>query len=730
MADTPVFITGAADGAFTQALSELPAWATENTAAKIESILEKTLNLQTKTLTQLVKNSGTGSGKSPEQQKKLNDELDKTIKNLKKTNDEYPKEKRRNKEKEDHYVKEKKSWKDGVENLLGFRLSLADAGLAVKQAFTDSIGTFDELYSSGIDLVSEFDKASNGLQALQQMAQVSGIRYTELAKTIEKYSTAVNAFGVGKFTKTFSGASAQLVNFGYNTKQAADLLGAYLESQRGYADVNSKSQTEVQKDLVNFGERITRLSQATGIMRTKLLEDIQAISQSVEANILAGQVGADAADSTLEFIASFKNKDVGQAFLRMMTDAIKPLNDTFIDFQKTGFGGFGQELMNFTQSLEGLNPEEAQKRTADFAKAHDQELKVMIQRGNLLRSAGVKEADGMLRMATGLQQQGRSYKAVTDADKKKLDATSSTTKSLENAQERLQSQWQQAFAPPLAMLDAFTFALTNANQAIEGFAGLFSGTVLGWVGLGIIVISAFTTFSGILKFAGTSLGEIAGMFGRFAMFAIRMLLTPFKLIGSVFGYIFRFGSFIFELLSPISKLVLAFTAGWTIGTVINDIIEKFGLFTGFFDTVFSAFDKVVDWIKAIGEGIANSSLVKWLFGSKTAEATTPAQRQSILSNAGVPIAPAKGEITVPKNPKSSTIDSPSAVSTDKNVGGDQAPQKESTKPSGVGTEKPVPNSGINTQLAYQNSLLEQILQKSDSLLSVNKDILKYAKVST
>lgn len=60
MADNSVFITGVADGAFESALGDLPPWATQHTAESIETILRKTLSLQTKALSQLVKKATSG----------------------------------------------------------------------------------------------------------------------------------------------------------------------------------------------------------------------------------------------------------------------------------------------------------------------------------------------------------------------------------------------------------------------------------------------------------------------------------------------------------------------------------------------------------------------------------------------------------------------------------------------------------------------------------------------
>ena len=72
-----------------------------------------------------------------------------------------------------------------------------------------------------------------------------------------------------------------------------------------------------------------------------------------------------------------------------------------------------------------------------------------------------------------------------------------------------------------------------------------------------------------------------------------------------------------------------------------------------------------------------------------------------------------------------------SVSTTPAVDGEQQAQPaEKTKATTTGIEKPVLDTGINSMLGYQSSLLEQILQSTQNLVSVNKDILKYARVNT
>ena len=530
MADNSVFITGAAEGAFTDALKELPAWATENTAESIEKILKKSLDIQTKALSQLVKGAGGGAGSlSPEDAKKANDELAKLSKNLADENKQVPKKKKNWRDEDDEFKKQKKRWAQestAQDKLLYSYGLVVSAGNAIRKTLEDNIDTYDRLTSAGISVVSGFDSAASGLEALQQLSVITGVRFTELSKTIEKYSGAINSFGLNKFAKTLGASTNELLKFGFNSKEAGDLLGAYLESQRGYTDVNSRTQDEVQKDLIKFGSRISALSIATGQSTAKLLENIQSLSQSVDANILAGQVGQDAAESTLEFIASFKDQRVGQAFLRMMTDSIKPLNDTFMNFQKLGFGGFGQKLMNFTKSLELVDdPKEKQRMTAEFTAANKQEIKVMNARANLFRQLGVKEADGVLAMTTGLEQQARLYKKESPEEKAKREATSKATKALQTEYEKFNAQLQRTFYALLPMLQMLTSGLEKVNKAIDGIRAGFNSFEEYLIKIGVIQKKI-----DIIQWGGFAVAIISAIAG------LKMLTTAFKwAFGGIFG---------------------------------------------------------------------------------------------------------------------------------------------------------------------------------------------------
>jgi len=87
------------------------------------------------------------------------------------------------------------------------------------------------------------------------------------------------------------------------------------------------------------------------------------------------------------------------------------------------------------------------------------------------------------------------------------------------------------------------------------------------------------------------------------------------------------------------------------------------------------------------------------------------------------------EVSAPKAPMASTVNSPSAISTTAPEAPPAVPGKsiESVDSGVTGIEKPAMTTDINNLLGYQSSLLEQILVSTNNLVSVNQDILRYAR---
>jgi hypothetical protein len=523
MADNSVYITGIAEGAISDELEKLPPWATEKTSESIEAILRKSLGIHSKTFAQLLKTATAGgTGLTPEDMKKARTELEKLIKDLE---SEDPRRKKRNREVDEESKRQKKRWrseKDNFDSQIFLNSAIIKSGLAIKQAFEDNVKTFDELTAAGVNVISGFAGAKDGFQSLRQLTAETGVRFTELAASMAKYSSSVNSFGVGKFAKTVGMASANLTQFGFSSKESADLLGSYLSVQQNSADVNLKTAAETSEGLQKFGAGIFRLTMATGMSRAAIMANIESISKSTEANLLNGQIGSKAAQGVGAFLSSFKDQNIAKQILKLMTDPIKPLNETFMNLQKVGMGGFAQSFASFAEGLKGMPEEMQAQQMKEYIKAHRGELEAEKQRLNMLKQAGVEGAGASLDFIVGLTQQADAIKPLKEEEVQRLMASNKASKDLATAWENLKSLLQRAFGPTATMLNALTtvlkliiapleFIIWGFNKLSDGLSavlkvfGVADGIDLtAWIGIGVIGIALYKS----LDLFGTALTAI------------------------------------------------------------------------------------------------------------------------------------------------------------------------------------------------------------------------------
>ena len=883
MADNSVFITGAADGAFEKALGDLPPWATQNTAESIEGLLRKSLNIQTKALTELVKKATAGD-KSP-QAKKLNDELDKLVKNLKEENKQADKDKKYNKDRDKDANNQRGRWKK-ENDIFGWKVvaeaALLKSGLAIKDAFEKNVKTFDGLTASGINVMNGMGGVRDGFDSIRQLSAETGVRFSELSATMTKYSTTVNAFGFGKFAKTVGIASTNLTQFGFSSKETAELLGTYLESQKGFSDIRNKTEQETSQEVVAFGKRITDVSLATGQHRGKILENLDAISKSTKAAILTGQVGTAQSQVLQEFVASFKDQKLGNEVLAMMTDAIKPLNETFTHLQKSAGGAFGVAEMNLINKMKanGASAEEMQAGLAKFVQANEANINQMIQQNNLLEQAGNQDAKLANDHLNALKQQSRDYNMVSPANRKKIKDSNKASNDFQSAWEKLLSTAQKTFAPTIDILNSFTTGLTWVNDRVTdfgdgmktvgdrleaiakslGFNQKFDiAPLLGLVlattafaaslwGASKIIKSIFNIGSaakaakaggGLAEAAagagggragpsglsklGKGIGDLGKGLGKGIGGLLRETLTgladglkalgnPKALFGTVVlaaagaatwvagkafqefatvswkdvlvglgaigGLALVAGALSFAspaMLIGAGAIAILAASMWGAGkafqvfgevnwTALSEGLGKFGtglkilwnnsptivqmgLMAGAIAALGIAivpFAATMGIISLAGAGItALSSTLTAFRGLDTLKTIVDTINKIDIAKALAfgAISALGGTVSLPtpkpttgasplSTPKASTLRSPSQVSTKEGTVGEQSIPKDPSKPLGAGKEKEAPEASINTALGYQSSILEQILLGQNALISVNKDILKYARVQT
>ena len=321
---------------------------------------------------------------------------------------------------------------------------------------------------------------------------------------------AINAFSVGDFAKVLTSTEKSLTNFNYTSKESADLLGVYLDMQLGYADSFNRNMTSVGTDVISFGKEINQLSLATGNDRKQLLDHIDALSQTTQASIMQAQVGDTATQNMIAFAASIKNQGFAQALLDMQTNAIKPLNNTFMALQQTGLGGFGQELMNFSNSIKGMDPTQARKATAEFYENIKNRYPEMINQLNLFSQLGGQvgaSASQALNILAGLKQTANAYQ---DAAQK--DPAMAARSQLSSQWERFLSTMQGLFAPTAGMLNmatsvlrVFNNTITDISKEIDKIFGPNGKVVMSWAALGLalaVMTSRIKLFDSALDIFG------------------------------------------------------------------------------------------------------------------------------------------------------------------------------------------------------------------------------------
>ena len=839
MTDNSVFISGIAEGALEGELSKLPKWATDATAVNIQGILAKTYALQAKSFAELIKKNASG-GLSPKEMKDFNKHIKDANKELKKqevneatwikkTEAERKKEEQRRQEDANYF--DKKKYIDGA--ILAIQLE-------VLETYKKNFAAFRDLNESGINLVAGFDSVRDGFDGVAQLTALSGVRFTELSASMQKYGTAINAFGAGKFAKTVGQASGNLAKFGFSSKEAADLLGSYLDSQSNFTNIQNRTQAETTQDLEKFGERIMKLSIATGQSRTAILANLKAVSDSTEASVLQGQVGTEAAQSTLEFVSSLKNQQFGKQLLKMMTDQITPLNQTFQSFQKIGQGGFAQKMAAFNKSIKGMSGDEAAQALKAFEIANHAEIEHNKQLANLYSQVPelAGEANAALESYKGLQQ---SAYAVTDLNAEqlaKLKKTNEARAAFNTQYELLLSRFQGIFSLSIPAMDALTNGLKILNGGIDLIIGAFKkfdeyvlipltshmgklGEYIGgigsldwagflvasiamikgakWFGTSMItVIKGFLgkggnkaedllsggsgkkrgkggkgsgggLFEGIGKgFEGLGKGiaglgkgiggAIGGMLtgladGLTALGSPKVLLGVFALAG-IAGALWITGKALREFIgldwSQLEMAAAALIGLAGVGAILGASWEIMLLGAASILALGASLWVVGKAIGAVGDGITTISTglstlsdtlgnFKGLDNLKTLVSTvneleiTKALALAALSAVGLgsPSASTSNSgITSPTTPKPSTLSTPSQVSSAPDGNDKQSVAKDPTSAAAPGTEKPATADDVSTAISYQSSLLEQLLETMNSMLSVNKDMLKYAKVNS
>lgn len=777
MADNSVFIAGVADGAFENALGALPPWATEKTAFTIEGILRKSLGIQTKLLSEAVKcckGAGGGAGTiSAEETKKVNNELDKLFRNLKRDNEEAAKTRKRNKELEQNdtqQIKDGKQLGGSSQKLTTMLTGLSAVGAKVITANTDYLDVYDSLYKSGINVLNGNNSTADGFEALNQLVNQTGMRLQTLQKVAEKYASTMNVVGISKFGKALAMSTTRMNELSFSQEESAEFTAAMIESERGYSNIRAKSASQISTDSIRLAQQFTRLSHTVGVSRQQLLDNLQKAAKTSESTMVAARHGEKAAASVAAAVAGFDD-ETKNMFLKMSASIDPVFTQMGKTFQMAGMGGLGTQIGRLSKDMQSMDPVAAQR---SFESIVGSISPGDITALNARIAGGDADAAAALDMITKFQQHVRGLSKATEGQQDAATKTEASIARLQTQIEKAAALPQAMFFPLVAQVNLAADALTIFNNSLYGAIGAVEAETRSWIGVGIAiagliagvlatgkVFGAFQSLMGgsIIKGIGSTLGGLGSMFLRFAgpvaalyaafqlgtaigetiyeaITGVKNSISYIEIIGQILSDIGTWFSGTFASVGKwVSDSMVSLQSGlnkiyefapWIetlvnfVSTFVKGVISKFGNKMSFGLIGSETSDFVNDPLK--NQSAAETARLKRLSSEdKSDPKPAPIPKAPIVKDRPVPIS-----ISVPKTPMATTIDSPSAVEVQPPKVQDIAtPARNNTVTTTMTTGDNT--AGINNMLSFQSNLLEQILLSSTTLVSVNKEILRFTR---
>lgn len=779
MADNSMFITGTASGAFTEAFSDLPAWASEKTAMQIEKHLRKSFDIQSKIFDQLRKSvSGTTGKMSPEETKKFNSELDKAARSLKRNNEEDEKSLKRKRDLGKIDEERLRNGKREAESS-GFMQTIASnivaLGTSVLNVNKDYIDTYDALYKSGINVLNGNNTTADGFTALNNVVNLTGMRLQTLQKIAEKYAQTINATGFTKFAKAISISSESLNKLGFSNESAAELIGTMIESESGFMDIRRKSATQISQDAIRFGRELDRLSKTVGMSREQLQENIKQESKTAEASLLYATRGEQATKNLLAATAGLA-PDMRKSLIEMAAvSSPAAQSELYQKLAASGMGDVAEQLMSIVNKGMAGGPEEFNAAMESFSKG-------LRESGRISQLAAIWDGTGKAGgdLITAIMQYGGIISEATEGQKNDAQNTQASVARVQTELESLAATMQKVFSPLTEQVNYVADALKGLNSATELLTKTIDTEIRSWVGLGAMV-AAF----GLSVVAGTA--AVGAFFAKLGP-AGTVLTTLVQLTGQLFTGTKSAMSGFFTWLGTTGKGV----ATHSFSVISNTFTAIMGgiktMVTGIISSLTGAFSFVSDVLKTKGaqlgssiggkaRGVAGVAAVMGLAmaGGYATDAiagaagvgnreldnsqddknwqmmTTLEKMESglargieglgklfFLDNLANEAAAARirdetehlknrEKSANPVNPRMTFVDglgeTPTYSSKDNKVL--EIPTMSAASAPGI--DRPGKNSDINTLLSQQSMILEQILIGTNNLVSVNKDILRYTR---
>jgi len=711
MADT-TFISGVADGAFEKAFGELPEWASEETALAIENTLNKILGVQSKTFAQLLKTSaggGSSGGLSKKDVEDTNKELAKLSKSIAKQVEDANKAKKQAKSKKDSdelaLALDKKTSASG-QLWAQVLVKLKGAGDAILKSQVQYFTTSNDLFKSGVNLADGQKAGTSSLATLQQIVVDTGLRLETFQKVVEQFSSSINAVGVNKFVQTLKLSRQGLTALGYSSEQQAQLIGTMLESESNYTDLRNKSAKQLTDDAERFGRQVTKLSLFTGQSVSKLQENIRVLSKSNEAWVASARLGPEAAKRLTGIASAFGDSHIQDLVLKFGSTMSSANEDIFKSLNAAGLGAEAQELAaTFKAGAAGtLSQQETIQKATDIA-LRIQEQRSKVEALEAQRLGGNAAAGSAETLLAGLTSAGHNLSKATDPQVDAATKSQAALSRLSSALEDKSSLIQRTFPLLNDQVNLASSALELFNQGIKSATDLLNPATRSWVGVGVqlaeVIVGTILSFQA-LKTTMKLINDVRGIPNK----GVPGTSTPSGTGGKG------------KWLGRAAKGVAGGVGGILAGIGLDYATDK--LKESGHETAAAATDIASSAASMAGLGATLGSVVPIL-------GTAAGAIVGGIAGAGYGAYKNWGTIS-PSTPKPSTIDSPSADSS-LNNGEEDSNKLKSTRDdtSAATTNKSSQTNEVNSTLTYQTSVLTQILEASQNLVSVNREILKFTR---
>jgi len=691
MADNSVFITGVANGAFGEALQTLPPWATEKTANKISGILKEQVKILNDMNRNLKDKSGNSPGMSSDSLKKYNSELDKAVGLLTRHNtaeaDAIAFAKHKKELEKEKYEKDKaavlgiKKFSSVWDKARFVLAGVAQVGSKLLDVDKKYIKTTTDLYQSGINLMSGNDSAAESMLVLQDAVKTTRVPMDKIAETAQKYSSSFNAVGFTKFYKAANVATEGLKDLAYSGPEAVENLGVYLETMQGFTNVRNESEKDLGQSSAKFGATLGALSLQMGISRKNLTDSMIATSKTVDTMFTFASKGKVAAENMVAWTASIKDQNL-KHFLESVSASINPTNTAGgRALQDVGLGSELNQIAQIVSTAQRRGGETANKDAAELIKHYGTQIESVLQ---LHRESENPNAAVAAEIWNGFKQTFRNVGDATDEQTKKAIASQSSLSKLDTAVNASKAAVEAAFPPLESQVRTLTNSLEALNKVAYKIIENTNTEARSWMSA-TAVMASFVAVT-LLPMVG-KIGSAMNLFGA-ASGTIANAANAASKLGSLA-----------KGLGAVGAVVTAGTVGYGLGEAVVKPLIDAGI-------------KQLTGGKSLslGDGIYNL-LNKDVVDPKSGTRTP---------------------ITVSKTPAPSTINSPSAVPvTPQSESNNSAPSAGMpATPMAPGIDKSPSSADISNALAAHTNILQQILQASADNVSVNKDILMYARNST